>query len=69
MHAFSVIVFFFAAGASAAAALEHTLPYAAPLGYKVVDTNSLVPIKSHNASASSFLIILNTALFCSSPSL
>jgi hypothetical protein len=48
MHHYAITVLLIAAAALATSA--PVLPYTAPLGYKVVDSNGLVPIKSHNAS-------------------
>jgi hypothetical protein len=58
MNIFILIVIVSGAAANLAlAAPEFSLPYSAPLGYKVVDAEGLVPIKSHNASAISIPII------------
>jgi hypothetical protein len=50
MRHFASSILLLAAACAAVAALSPALPYTAPLGYKVVDSNGLVPIKSHNAS-------------------
>ena len=51
MNLFILIGLVVSAAAAAADSPQPSLPYTAPLGYRVVDADGLVPIKSHNASA------------------